>query len=101
MLVLLQSCDVQGRRGPSAPLLQLPVLEDEVEGGQGHTGLRWGLAERVRHAAVQVGGLHAVLPTRGEGHTSEHQGEGMICGIGTWIKVELPRHSRVPPCLHP
>lgn len=64
-LVLLQSWDVQGRRGPPAPLLQLPVLEEEVEGGQGDTGLRRGLTERVRHAAVQVSGQDAVLPTQG------------------------------------
>lgn len=60
-LVLLQSGDVERRRGPPAPLLQLPVLEDEVEGGQGDAGLGRGLTERVRHAAVHVRGLDAVL----------------------------------------
>ncbi len=70
-MVLLQSCDVQRRRGPPAPLLQLPVLEEEVEGGQGDTGLCCGLTERVRHAAVQVRGLDAVLPTQGKCHRQD------------------------------
>lgn len=79
-LVLLQSGDVQRRRGPPAPLLQLPVLEEEVEGRQGDTGLRRRLTERVRHAAVHVRGLDAVLPTQGKCHRSEHQAERVTCG---------------------
>ncbi|TNN85678.1 hypothetical protein EYF80_003925 [Liparis tanakae] len=67
------SCDVQRRRGPSAPLAQLPFLEEEVEGGQGDSRLCWGLTKRVRHAAVHVRGLHAVLPTKGKSHRSDHQ----------------------------
>jgi len=79
-LVLLQSCDVQRRRGPSAPLAQLPFLEEEVEGGQGDARLRWGLTKRVRHATVHVRGLQAVLPTKGKSHRSDHQVEWTICG---------------------
>lgn len=74
-LILLQGWDVQRRRGPPAPLPQLSVLEKEVEGGQGDTGLCRGLTERVRCATVQVGGLGAILPTRSKGHRWEHQAE--------------------------
>lgn len=79
-LVLLQGWDVQRRRGPSAPLLQLPVLEEEVEGGQRDTRLCLGLTERVRYTAVRVRALSAVLPTqRGKCQRSDEQIERMRC----------------------
>lgn len=65
-LVLLQSRDVERRGGPAAPLLQLPVLEEEVAGWQGDPRLRLWLTERVGDAAVEVGGLDAVLPKQGQ-----------------------------------
>lgn len=68
--VLLQSGDVEGRRGPAAPLLQLPVLEEEVAGWQGDPRLGLRLAERVGDAAVEVGGLDAVLPSQGQSSKS-------------------------------
>lgn len=44
-LVFLQRRDVQRGRGSTAPLLQLAVLEEEVEGGQRHAGLSLRLDE--------------------------------------------------------
>lgn len=78
-LVLLQRWDVQRGRGPPAPFLQLPVLEEEVDGGQGDAGLGRRLAERVWHAAVHVWGQAGVLSTRGGGHRRQrgrHERQG-------------------------
>lgn len=69
-LVLLQSREVERRRGPAPPLLQLPVLEEQVAGWQGDPRLCLWLAERVGDAAVQVAGLDAVLPMQGQLSTS-------------------------------
>lgn len=75
-MVFLQCSDVQRGRGPPAPFPQLPILEEEVEGGQGDAGLSQTVAERVGHPTVQVGELAAVLPIEGEGQRSEPQEEG-------------------------
>lgn len=76
-LVLLQRRDVQRGRGPAAPLLQLAVLEEEVEGWQGDAGLGLRLTQRVGHAAVRVRWLGAILLTR-RGQKVKHQEENDV-----------------------
>lgn len=92
-LVLLESRDVERRRGPAAPLLQLAVLEEEVAGWQGNPRLRLGLAERVGDAAVQVRGLDAILPRRGHLSVVKGRQDGMRNTISFFLPGMTERSS--------
>ncbi len=60
-LISLWGRDVQGGRRSAAPFLQLAVLEEQVDCGEGDARLRRGLTQGTKDPAVRVRGLFSIL----------------------------------------